>query len=223
MPKRNNRPTQKLLPKMHIYCEGEKTEPNYLNGYIAKNFPGNRLLQVIKIEPTKKNTPKELVNEAIKDKGNKNTPEGDIFWVVYDCEGRQKYSDSDHNIANQRAVSNKIRTAFSNVCFEVWLLLHFQNSVAPYSCYDDLRKNSTLRNECKQRGLIDYDKGEQDILNIFSDEEITKAKERAKNMNANTINSSDSSSTKPHQWNPYTNVYELLNAIDTFEDDYIKK
>ena len=80
MPKKRNRPKRQLKPVMHIFCEGEKTEPGYLNGYLDRFFPGNRSLKVIKVEPTKKNTPKQLVDEAVSMK--RSSPKGDVFWVV---------------------------------------------------------------------------------------------------------------------------------------------
>lgn len=107
MPKNRARIEKELLPKFHIYCEGAKTEPNYLNGYIGNMYPGNVRLKIIEIVPTKKNTPKQLVDEAVADKKSK-YPNGDIFWVVYDRESKHKYSDKLHMEAYQKAKSNNI-------------------------------------------------------------------------------------------------------------------
>ncbi len=169
MPKKNNRPKKEIKPVLHIYCEGEKTEPNYLNGYIDKFFPTNRRLKVIKIEATKKNTPKQLVDEAVTAKiaAIKNSLDEDVFWVVYDRESEQKYTDALHALAYDKGQKHGISIAISNVCFEAWLLLHFQDTTASYSCYDDLRNNSVLRAECKIRGLIDYDKFRHATSNVF--------------------------------------------------------
>jgi len=214
MPKKKNRPIQYLKPVFHIYCEGAKTEPNYLNGYIDKHFPTNQRLKVIKIEPTKKNTPVQLVEAAVGDK--QKYPDGDVFWVVYDRESEQKYADKHHATAYNKAQRYSINLAMSNVCFEVWLLLHFQENTAPFCSYDDLKKNSILRTECKKRGFLDYDKADQSIFSVFTEEEINKARDRAKKMNELTEQSVDSSRTRPYHWNPYTDVYKLLNAIDKF-------
>jgi hypothetical protein len=212
MPKKKNRPIRDVKPVLHIYCEGEKTEPNYFNGYLEKFFPTNRRLKVIKIETTKKNTPKQLVDVAIAAK--KNSLDDDVFWVVYDRESVHKYPDQLHAAAYCKAQKNAIFLAISNVCFEAWLLLHFQEANASYSCYDDLRSNSILRDECKKRGISDYDKGNIFIFTALKVDEIKDARERAKRINEQTINSADPSRTKPYQWNPYTDVYKLLDAID---------
>lgn len=218
MPKNRNKNKKQLLPVLHIYCEGEKTEPNYLNGYINKKYSDNRRLRVVKVEKTNKNTPKQLIEVAVAAKENQNTPEGDKFWVVYDREGKHKYSDKDHETAYQNAKKHNIDIALSNVCFEVWLLLHFQNTVTVYSCYDDLRKNSNLRAECKKVGINDYDKADKKIFDAIS-ENIKTASERAEKMNETTKNSANSSCTKPYQLNPYTDVHKLLEAIDKFWKD----
>ena len=218
MPKKKDRPYRDVKPVLHIYCEGEKTEPNYLNDYIAKYFPTNRLLKVVKIETTKKNTPKQLVDEAAAAKAaaKKNSLDDDVFWVVYDRESEQKYSDKLHAAAYDKAQKHAIYLAISNVCFEVWLLLHFHDTTAQFANFDDLKKNSTLRSECKKRGLLDYDKADKTIFSILTEDEIKQARSRAKKINKHTEECADSSSTKPYQWNPYTDVYRLLDAIDEF-------
>lgn len=214
MPKKNIRPVRDVKPVFHVYCEGEKTEPNYLNGYINKSFPTNRRLKIINIEDTRKNTPVQLVEVAVKAK--KEYPDGDVFWVVYDRESEQKYKNELHFQAYEKAQSHTIKAAISNVCFEIWLLLHFQETIAPYSNFDDLRKNSALRTECERRGLLDYDKASQDIFGIFTEKEIADARTRAEKLNKLTEQSADPSCTRPYQWNPYTDVHKLLDAMDEF-------
>ncbi|WP_019868422.1 RloB family protein [Methylovulum miyakonense] len=216
MPKpRKGRSEQQLKPLLRIYCEGAKTEPNYIQGYLDKFFPTNRRLKVVKIEDTKKNTPKELVGVAVNAKKLANkTGLSDLFWVVYDRESQQKYSDALHHNAYDTAQKHNVSVALSNVCFEIWLILHLEDTTAPYSCYDDLRSNSSLRKHLKIRGIQDYDKGAEDIFNFFSEEEIKNARDRAYRMNIQTQQSANSSQTKPYQLNPYTDVYKLLDAID---------
>jgi hypothetical protein len=198
---------------LHILCEGEKTEPNYLSSYIEAYCQANRRLQVIKIEKTKANTPVTLVNAAIKEKGK--VPDGDVFWVVYDRESQQKHSDKLHADAYEKAQQKDIKLAISNVCFELWLLLHFQDSAAPYSSYDDLIKNSPLRAECKKRDLADYAKGNKQLFSELSQAEIAQARRRAEKINQ-ASQAAATSPQRPYQLNPYTDVHKLLAAIDDF-------
>ncbi|PNU19851.1 hypothetical protein C2E25_10490 [Geothermobacter hydrogeniphilus] len=207
MPRKRKSNQKNLKPRLHIFCEGEKTEPNYLKGYIERRFPGTRLSPV---RPTPKNTPIQLVEEAIREK--EKNPSGDIFWVVYDREAPTKYPDALHAEARSKADAHGIKIAFSNVCFEVWILLHFQPTVAAYANYDDLQKRSKLKTHIKN-----YDKGTK---RLFSGEEISTARKYAEDLNRRTIAGADPAWTKPYQWNPYTDVYKLLDAIDVFGEKY---
>jgi len=205
MPKPRNRPQQQLKPVFHIFCEGEKTEPNYLSQYIRQKFPG---MTLIKVEKATKYTPVQLVEEALVSKQKE--PDGE---VVYDREGTTKYSDALHTEARQKA-STHIKIALSNVCFEVWLLLHFQATVAPYSNYEDLKRRSQLK-----KHIPNYEKADK---REYSDAEITAARKNAKRMNTTTKAGADRSWQQCHQWNPYTNVYELLDAVDAFGHNHTR-
>lgn len=211
--KKSNRPLRQVF---HIYCEGEKTEPNYLSGYLKKRWPGKRTLEVIRIEPTKKNTPAQLVDEAVKKKNDRETPPGDVFWVVYDRESPTKYKRSIHAKARDKAQKNGVEIALSNVCFEVWLLLHFDKHVGHFDCYLDLRKQSLLT-----KHIPNYDKGSKDYFEVLGPR-VDDARQNASRVNENTKNGANPEHTAPHDWNPYTNVHELLDAIDEFAENLSK-
>lgn len=216
MPKKKDNKTMSLGRVFHIYCEGEKTEPNYLKGYIAERVP-SKLRRLYKLEPTEKNTPVQLVGEAVTKKLEVNLKgcTEDIFWVVYDRESPQKYSDKLHDEAMRKAKKDGIHIAFSNVCFEVWILLHFQKTVAQYHNYDDLKKNSSLRDKFREAGFSDYDKAGKYHFKILS-AHVDEARKRAKSLNEDTQKCADPSDNKPYQLNPYTDVYSLLDMIDTW-------
>ncbi len=212
MPKSRKGQSRELKPRLHIFCEGEKTEPNYLNGYIERCFPGTTLT---KVEKTDKTTPVQLVDEAIAAKNHRNTPEEDVFWVIYDRESAIKYPPALHNKARDKAAANGINIAFSNVCFEVWVLLHFQETVPPCDSYDDLRKRTPLTTYIPK-----YDKGEK---RQYTADEVASARKNSVRLNEQTTAAANSTWNKEHQWNPYTDVYKLLDAIDKFAEQYIKK
>ncbi len=212
MPKSRKGQSRELKPRLRIFCEGEKTEPNYLNGYIERCLRGTTLT---KVEKTEKNTPVQLVDEAIKAKNCKDSPEGDIFWVVYDRESEGKYSAASHDQARDKAAAHGINIAFSNVCFEVWVLLHFQKTVPPCDSYDDLRKRTPLTTHIPK-----YDKGKK---RQYTADEVASARRNAVRLNEQTIAAANSTWNKEHQWNPYTDVYKLLDAIDKFAEQYIEQ
>lgn len=216
MPKKREVTPLKPFPILHIYCEGEKTEPVYINGYIASKFPGDRRRNVIKVEPTRKNTPVQLVDVAVKHQRSWDCPSHDIFWVVYDRESAAKYSDELHLQAYQKAKANGINIALSNVCFELWLYLNFQQNTAPFSSYDDLMTHSRFKSHLARRGINSYNKGDKSFINAITIYDVNLACSKATNMNNQTLSSASAGKTLPHQLNPYTDMHLLLRAIDSF-------
>jgi len=215
MPKRRSGRKLKLKPVLHIFCEGEKTEPNYLNKYLDKYHPFNRRLNVIKIERTKKTTARQLVDVAEELKARRDTPESDDFWVVYDREGVHKYSNDLHSQSFERAKRENINIAFSNVCFEVWLLLHLVYSTASYTDCDNFLANSPFRAELAKRKIASYSKSDAGLFDVL-DAGLTDARMWAPRMNKATADASGEDVTKPYLLNPYTDVHLLLDAIDEF-------
>jgi len=209
------KPKRLLLPKMHIYCEGEKTEPYYLEKYLRKFHDGDRRREVVSIEKTKKNTPLQLVEEAIRHKSKSSVPKHDVFWVVYDRESFAKIPNEKHEEARRLAKRHGIKIALSNVCFELWVLLHFVRNNAPFASYDELMANSPLKKELARVGLPKYEKGERKIFEyIGGDADI--AKQNARDMNRDTIAAAASANSPEYLLNPYTSVPDLLDDIDLF-------
>ena len=170
MPKKKPRNGKKINSVFHIFCEGEKTEPYYIRAYIDHYHSDKRNLLVV--EDTKKNTPVQLVDYAIDFKKHCNN--GDIFWVVFDRESTIKYSHELHLKAKKKAKDNGIEIAFSNVCFELWLLLHLTYSTACYKNCNDLVKQSQLKTILRQRGIKDYDKGYAYLFDKLKDDNGVK-------------------------------------------------
>lgn len=215
MPKPRKGLEKKLNNVFHIYCEGAETEPNYINGYLRQHCPATR---TIKVEHTLKNTPIQLVNVAIEKKQSKDTPENDIFWVVYDRESITKYDASSHQKAYDRAKANNINLAITNVCFEVWLLLHFKKVSAEYSNCEDLLRNSPLKESLAAIGVNNYNKANVDLYSLLSDR-VSAARQEAARMNSQTLSSAPHGIDKPYMLNPYTGMHLLLDAIDEFYRD----
>lgn len=115
-------------PTILVVCEGEKTEPQYLEGF-KRAYHNPRV--TIKIAP-EHGVPRTLVEIA---KNRKNEAEAeahrerdeniayDSVWCVFDI-------DEHANVPNVREMArdNNIQLAVSNPCFELWLLLHFRDS-----------------------------------------------------------------------------------------------
>lgn len=216
MPKSRKSNVRTPAPVLHIFCEGEKTEPNYLKGYLERYHPGTRRLKVIKIEKTRKNTPRQLIDEAITLKNRKDTLDSDEFWVVYDRESIAKYSHALHKSCIQRAASKHIEVALSNVCFEFFFLCHLiEFPSAAYSDYKDLIGNSDLKARLNELGVPNYDKADATLFEKVG-HLVDIARKRAIRVNNAIIAASQYDESDPHRLNPYTAIPKLLDAIDDF-------
>lgn len=214
MPKPRKPSKLKPLKTLKIFCEGEKTEPNYLKGYIA-TLDNETRKSVVEIEKTRKNTAVQLVEEAIKAKKSSQSLPEDEFWVVYDRESVAKYPDELHAKAFDKANNSGVHVAICNVCFEYWLLLHFVSTDAPYQTYEDLRKNSALNDEVRKVCGCDYDKSSASIFAAIKDR-VSDARERGRRLNERGKESAEKGKDKTYHINPYVGMVDLLQAIDDF-------
>lgn len=214
MPKKKKKKLIPVLPVFRIFCEGEKTEPLYIKGYI--NFFHSEKRNVIVVEDSNKNTPVQLVDLAVDAK--KCGYKDDVIWVVFDRESEAKYSHELHAKARKKAKDNGIEIAFTNVCFEYWLLLHFVYTNASYSSCDDLLKNSPLKDELKKIGIDSYDKGYASLFDKLKDK-IPHALENAKKLRKHAMKDADPAKTAPHYLNPYVDTDEMFLDIKNFIDN----
>ena len=117
-------------PRILVVCEGEQTEPGYLHSLrITEKI---RLVEIEIVEAA--GVPKTIVELAVRKKREaekRATREGDSsqrydeVWCVFDVDAHPNLAE-----ALQQADANKIHVALSNPCFELWVLLHFQNQTA---------------------------------------------------------------------------------------------
>lgn len=215
MPKKRNQNTEKLKRVLYIYCEGEKTEPLYFQGYIDGMDVSSRRF-VVKLTSTKKNTPRQIVDVACSFRRSKKFVEGDLIWVVYDRESPAKYSERLHAEAYIKAKENGVRVGISNVCFEFWLLLHLQDTTAPFDSFTDFYANSDFRRLFRDKSGRDYEKSGRYVFSAMQPS-IAEARSRAKKIRASmqACNQID----PPYRVNPYTNIDELLDDIDKLDGE----
>jgi len=213
VPKKKKSNTQSVKPVFKMFCEGEKTEPLYIRGYINHFHSDKR--SIILVEKTNKNTPVQLVEVAItaKEQGSEN----DIVWVVFDRESEAKYTHELHAKAREKALANGIQIAFSNVCFEFWILLHFGYTSGCYSSYEDLKKRSALVQNLQKVGIQNYDKA----LPILFDkvkELVPNAIKNSEQLKDQALKASEKGREAPHYLNPYVDVHEMFLDMKNFID-----
>ncbi len=213
MPKKKPKSKIPLIPAFHIFCEGEKTEPYYIRGYID-NYHSDKK-NILLVEDTEKNTPVQLVEAAMAHK--KTTTKHDLYWVVFDRESTTKYSHVLHLKARNLANRYNIEIAFSNVCFELWLLLHMEYSTASYHCCDDLLRNSKLKHLLRERGINDYDKGFALLFDTLKNEDgVANAMKNADKLRKFVLDGAEQGKEHPHQINPYIDVQDMFTDMDNF-------
>ena len=200
MPQKRKPSQLKPLRTLRIFCEGERTEPNYLKGYIA-TLDNYERKSVVEIQKTRKNTAVQLVEEAIDIKKSPGSLPEDEFWVVYDRESVGKYSDQLHAKARAKAEKAGINIALCNVCFEYWILIHFIDTDAPFGSYDDLIRTSPLRAQMKAQYGCDYEKSIRSIFDLLK-LHLPEARARAKRLNAKGLESAEPGREQPHHINP---------------------
>ncbi len=190
-----------VLRSFLIFCEGKKTEVNYLKSYIHSLKLNSKLARVEPLFINKTN-PWGIVNEACaqKKKIEKDAPKGCEFWVAFDKDTHAKLPESF-----KKAKDNGLKVAFSSICFELWFLLHYVTN--PAHAVDCTAHNTALK-----QYVTDYEKKSDCMYEILCDktDDAKRNAIRIRNMGNGPI----------YNRYPYTDVDKLLEAIDKFKEDH---
>jgi len=188
-----------LAKRFLIVCEDDKSAPNYFHA-LKKHF--NLSATSIEIVGSGGHTqPVQVVNQAIKIKVSASddasgTLPFDEVWCVIDGD----YGPKIFN-ARVKAIANEVKLAISTMCFEYWILLHFEeNASATIDC-------DTLVSYLKKTHLAEYEKGKCDFHEIVPN--VHEASKRAEQVRKPGILRGD----LPEKQNPCSEVYMLINAI----------
>ncbi|MFC4057974.1 RloB family protein [Planomonospora corallina] len=132
-----------------IFCEGEASEPDYINA--LKRLPDVRANTAISIEIAAENgVPSALVRRAIE---RNRDDEVDECWCVFDVEWPKNHPNLRQAV--QAAKEHGIRLAISNPCFELWLILHFHDQTAFMSTDEAERRSRQLDGRSGKRIAAD--------------------------------------------------------------------
>ena len=179
---------------IRIYTEGKKTEPNYFNA-IKDELKRNEIEIIV---DGRGDHTLSLVEWVINKKENERNDPAFVteWWVVFD-----KDEHLDFNHAIELAEKNKIQVAYSNECFELWFILHFEYLQTAIN-----RKafNTKLTKLLSRK----YEKNS----NIYS---IIKEKEAFAIKNAKKLEEMHLSENRVNQAlrNPSTTVYKLVERM----------
>lgn len=125
-PIRYERTTNKRDPTIfYIAAEGEKTEVQYFEQLQGKINDSRVKVKVVKRENGSHSAPRHVLSSLLDHKSRERIRSTDQLWIVID---RDRWDESQLNSVAQEASDNNINIAFSNPCFEVWLLFHFKET-----------------------------------------------------------------------------------------------
>lgn len=160
---RRRGPQREPYDRVLIVCEGEKTEPNYLQELIAHYQLSSAN---VAIKGDGGSAPNSVVEYAIELFGK--SPDYDRVYCVFDKDGHVTFDAAvqrvrDHTLTRKQDRASLGKAHFeaitSTPCFEFWVLLHFEYTTSPMARFADVRPR--LRH-CD--GLADYDKGRKGLF-----------------------------------------------------------
>jgi hypothetical protein len=196
--------------KFLIFTEGQVTEIDYFKG--LKEFKKELdISDIIKIEPEKRPRDKsgwsniskiiEFIEIKKKESEIDNVEflkENDQLWIVFD---RDQITSKQYHEALEYARENDYHLAFTNSCFELWLLLHFDN-IDEYSL-DELKFSNDNKNNIvsevirkSHNGL--YGKNKKKVRFSCFKGGITKACEQSTKLNNDLEDLFDNVGTTMH-------------------------
>jgi hypothetical protein len=205
MARKKSKIQRKLNPRVLIFCEGE-TEKLYLIG--LKNSLPRTIRSSLKIiiDCPSRSHPKELLEEA-KNKIISNDFEGieSYVWLVCDRD--------DHKHLKYTFEESKKRNfdiAFSNICIEIWFLLHFQENPALFSNCSEAK--SYLR-----KFIDGYHETFPRIYEKLKDLESTAIKNSEKLYAMKQGDLKNGIYNYEWELNPYTTMHKLIKFLRSFK------
>lgn len=201
-PRKNRKPWQRgresakkqSIRRILILCEDEKSSRDYF-----AQFPVDPEVVEIECVGTGMNTD-SLMENAIARKTNGNY---EAIWVVYD---KDDFSDQQFNRALDLARKhNDVYPCWSNECFELWYLLHFQYQNTGLKRGAIFRKLSELLGEGYDKADISLNEKLKDRLDV-----AIKNGEKLAFTNAQEGDPTG---------NPSTQVHELVKLLIDFDPD----
>ncbi len=125
-----------ISKRILIFCEDEKSSKIYFQSFKKDEKLKRDLSSVdIQVIHPKNHDPVGLVTKAkeMQTKARKDRNPYDEIWIVMDRDGHVNIDQ-----ALNTAEANKIQVALSVICFEYWVLLHFEQTTRSFKKCDDL-------------------------------------------------------------------------------------
>jgi hypothetical protein len=179
-----------------IVCEGTKTEPHYLYGLRSAYALSNANIVIAHSGAT---DPKSIVEFALKE-----ITGYDRAYCVFDRDGHQTYDPALTLIAqSSEGKAGRLMAVTSWPCFEIWVLLHFAYSTAPYAISGNRSACDNVLAEV-QKHMTNYTKGYKGVFEALAPRLDTAL------LNATKLEKHNQTTQTT---NPHTRMHELVNAL----------
>jgi hypothetical protein len=196
---RRKGPTKEPYDVVLIVCEGSKTEPNYFKGLRAAYKLSSTNVDIV--PPEYGNDPVSIVRFAESQLSNDTY---DRAYCVFDRDGHVNYTDALRFVSESAfGRANRLVAIPSVPCFEVWLLLHYRFSDAPFVGAGGLSPCDQVIRALKEH-LRDYAKGRKDTFRQLQPL-LEIALQNADLLSRNNINSGSE--------NPATKIHDLVQYL----------
>ena len=195
-PQKQRGKTTRLTKRvMLIGTEGKnKTETRYFNHF-------NQIQKEFRVQFSFGNSTDAVgIVEDIKNSQSAlNFRSGDLAFAVFDADLWRTQGNRIQE-AIDYAKEQKIKVVLSNPCFEVWFVLHFEDSKAPYDSSAGVIKK-----------LKRYISGYEKKMDVF---EVLWGKERTAIKHAEGLRTyHEDNRTKPSERNPMTDVDQVVKKL----------
>lgn len=189
-----------------LACEGSKTEKNYFKAFFDYLIRTGNLSPRSYVFANHQHThPTGVLNDLLHYKGTDGLTYKDFDnkWIVIDRdEERLKgegHSLQDFNNAILASQSKNISVAYSNPCFEIWYLLHF-------NYYDSSIDRDTAYSKLENI-MKNYKKGDKShFTNLFDNLDTAI-------INAKKLDDTSALDIYNAQKNPITTVYKIIEKF----------
>lgn len=190
-------PSREPYDSVALVCEGRKTEPYYFQGLRAHYRLSNANIVIV----PEGGDPLAIVRRAIEELRDSAL---DRAYCVFDQDSHGTYDEALRAIAGHEfGRSGRLFAANSVPCFELWLLLHFIYSAAPYMSAGGRSAGARVLEDL-QRHWPEYSKGRPDTFEVLLPR-LDAASQNARRLAAH--NSATGSS------NPATEIYGLVRYL----------
>lgn len=197
-----------ILKRVLILCEDGKSSLKYLKSFKSDEELKRNLSAVsVEVYHPKDYSPLGLVDEAkrkLEAKREKN--KYDEIWIVLD-------KDQHANLPQAlcKAKDNDIKVALSIICFEFWILLHFEKT------RKEFHNCTEIIEYIKDHYYPDYQKNKSSFDDLKS--KISFAIENAEWLEGQAQLDLDCGK-KIHELSPFTNIHKLIKML-YFPDKYL--